>query len=116
MPAATPGTRWRRCTRLSIPTLAAASESPTFFTHGSASKTSRDCEPWLQNYSCGVLTYTLKRRVDAWNSRLNGRSSYLKSRNRSLMPSFAVVDIVLVRDDELAVPKAGRQVAAPARR
>ena len=56
--------------------------SPTLFTLGHAFEALWDCEPWLQEYSCSVLRYSLRYQADAWKPSFEGRSGYPKWKKR----------------------------------
>ena len=59
-------------------------------------KTLSDAEPWLRDYSCAVVHYTLKYQVDAWKAFFAGHSGYPKWKHRYQMPSFTIPDDVRI--------------------
>ena len=82
-------------------------ESRTFFTLGKAFRQLRDDVPWLQEYSYGIVRYTLKYQADAWQQFFAGKRGYPKWKNRYQTPSFTMPDNIRISDGQLAIPKLG---------
>ena len=74
---------------------------------GKPSRQLRDDVPWLQEYSYGIVRYTLEYQADAWQQFFAGKRGYPKWKNRYQTPSFTIPDNIRISDGQLAIPKLG---------
>ena len=83
--------------------------SVSFFTLGKAFVDLRRVTPWLQETSCDIVRYSLKRQSDAWRAFFDGRSGRPRLKSRHAPgDSFTIPQGIRFDGTHIAIPKLGK--------